>query len=181
MAGESSDTVRQWLESFKQHEREKDEMYLEVGKAIVNLSVIEEYMASVFVILSRPMAEDAAAAMFYESQNMAHKLKLVGYAVMRTDWAAGKRDWPTLSAKIGKQRFVRNLAAHASMGFTLEKDGKRWRLSLATQELDKKHKRTELKIADMKASADELDDLRRLIQEFLIRTLRHLGPEVASS
>jgi len=169
--------LRKYFKRLDETERDKSDMYHEVGKAIVNLSVIEEYMAGIFVTLSGPMKEAEAATLFYESQNIAHKIKLVGYALMRSGWTKGASEWPSLSAKIGKQKFVRNMAAHASLGFTQTKEAKGWKVMLTNQELDRKHKRTELEITDMKTAADELDELRRVMQKFLIRALRHVGPQ----
>jgi hypothetical protein len=45
------------------------------------------------------------------------ELKLLDYAVMKSDWSAGKKKWPSLCAKIAKQKWIRNAAAHSSLGF----------------------------------------------------------------
>jgi hypothetical protein len=53
------------------------------------------------------------------------ELKLLDYAVMKSDWSAGKKKWPSLCAKIAKQKWIRNAAAHSSLGFRYENDAKK--------------------------------------------------------
>jgi hypothetical protein len=173
----TAEEVRGVFARLEEQEQDKKEMYHQVGKAIVNLSIIEEFMADLFVTLSRPMTQTKAADMFYESQNLNHKIKLVDYAMMRSEFEYGKKYWPALSAQISKQKFVRNTAAHASIGYTQQKRGERWRISLTTQELNKKHRAQVLEIDDMKVAANELNDMRSQMHKMLIQALRHIGPE----
>ena len=174
MAGQTvTDAFRRIFAEFEQQERDKHDMYLEVGRAIVSLSVIEEFMAAAFVALSKPMAEDQAGAMFYECQNITHKLKLLDYAVMKSEWAAGKEKWPSLSAKIAKQIWMRNDAAHSSLGFRYEKNAKKWHIKLQRQEFDRKKKEKDLEIADVQASAIELQELCGVMRKFVVQTLAY--------
>jgi hypothetical protein len=158
------------FESFEESQRNKREMYLEVGRAIVSLSIIEEYMAAAFVVLSRPMSEKQAGARFYNSQSINDKLKLLGGAVVKSDWSAGKQKWPPLSAKISSQKWVRNEAAHSSLGFRYEKAARKWHIKLQRQEFDKK-KSPGFEISDVRSAAMDLEELSRIMQKFLIQTI----------
>lgn len=148
-------------------------MYLQVGRAIVTLSEIKEYLAEMFVLLSKPMSEAQAAKMFYEVQNIAHKIKLLDYAVMRSSWKDGHAKWAKLSARISKQKFVRNVAAHASLEFKQDKENKGWRISLGTQARDNEHRKTDFEIQDVKAAADELVDIHSSIRKLLMQFAKH--------
>jgi hypothetical protein len=167
-----SNKLREFVQHFEQQQREKDEMYRQIGRAIVSLSVVEELMAAAFVALSAPMVEDQAGAKFYETQNITHKLKLLDYAIMKTEWFEGKKKWPSLSAKIAKQKWIRNAAAHSSLGFRFERDAKKWHVKLTGQEFDRKRDST-LEIAVIQSAASELEALSRLMQKFLVQTLAY--------
>jgi hypothetical protein len=174
---EFADALRRIAKIQEEQERDRTEMFLQVGRAIVTLSEIEEYMAEIFMVLSEPMSNRDSAAIFYEVQNLSHKLKLVGYAVTKRCWPDGQKRWPELSGRILAQKFVRNVAAHASLEFKQQKgEAKTWRVMLGTQAMDKTHKKSEFEIEDMKKAADELQGIQAAVKSFLIHALRHIGP-----
>lgn len=169
MAESISAVFRDFFQSLEESEKDKSKIYREVGRAIVSLSVIEESMAGIFVVLSKPMTESEAGAMFYESQSIPHKLKLVDYALMRTDWSFGIKHWPGLKARIAKQKFIRNDAAHSSLSFKYEKEVRKWFITLRRQEFDKK--KGELNILDIQAAATDLEDIARSMGNMLAHAI----------
>jgi hypothetical protein len=162
---------RDLIERDRQEKFDRSEMYLQVGRAIVALSEVEEILAEIFVFLSAPMPEARSAKMFYSVQNIAHKIELVDWAMMHSPSAKDKERWRKLSSRVVKQKMVRNTAAHASVQFQREKESKKWRISIGTQARDPRAKR-DLAIADVKAAADDLHDIWIEMRRFLMRLVQ---------
>src|SRR3954447_24059653 len=66
-------------------EMEKAELYQQAGRAIVELSNAENYLALIFCFLSVPVTVDDAKAMFSSQGSFERKLKLVNFMVARAN------------------------------------------------------------------------------------------------
>src|ERR1700730_8680730 len=110
---------------FAEEREDRREMHLQVGRTIVALSDIEQYLDGLFAILSLPTPPQRSEKMFYNTQSFARRLELVDYAAQRSGETELHEPWENLSARIKMQKVVRNIAAHASIHFRQEKGGGR--------------------------------------------------------
>ena len=109
--------LRQIARDQEEAEKGRREMFLEVGRAIVTLSDIEAFLAELFIYLSDPVSPEQSARTFYGIQNFSQRLELTGYAVVRSLSRENQERWRILSDRIAKQKFIRNVAAHAPNAF----------------------------------------------------------------
>jgi hypothetical protein len=155
---------------FREEQEDRREMHLQVGRTIVALSDIEQYLASFFVLFSLPIPELKSEKMFYASHHFSRKLELVDYAAKRSPEAELHKPWSEISERIKQQKLIRNIAAHASLYFKQEKGAPRAKALIVGQAVGSK--RPELGIPDVKKAADELEDIKRALMRFLTPTIR---------
>lgn len=157
---------------FKEELEDRGEMYLQVGRTIVALSDIEQYLVSFFALFSLPIPEEESERIFYRSQNFNRKLELVDYAVLRSSEAELRDPWNKLSERVKQQKVVRNIAAHASIYFRQERGARRSRAVISASSRDGGGKSRELGIPDVKSAADELEAITRDFRMFLNTAIR---------
>ncbi|ABD88341.1 hypothetical protein [Rhodopseudomonas palustris] len=168
---DASDFVQMMSRRFKEELEDRSEMHLQVGRTIVALSDIEQYLESFFALFSLPMAEEQSSRMFYSKQNFSSKLGLVDYAMLRSAEKELHKPWIELSERIKQQKVVRNLAAHASIHFKSEKGATRSRVVISASSQGGNSK-NELGIPDVRKAADELEAIKRDMIKFFNRALR---------
>ncbi|WP_234682999.1 hypothetical protein [Bradyrhizobium monzae] len=95
---EGNDFFEMMKRRFREELQDRSEMHLQVGRTIVALSDIEEYLASFFVIFSLPVPEEESERIFYCHQNFTRKLEIVDYAVLRSAETELRDHWKKLSA-----------------------------------------------------------------------------------
>ena len=159
---------------LQQQLEDKNELFKQVGRAIVTLSNIENLMAMAFISVTQGMKAAEAAELFYSYQTLDQKFKLVGYAIQQNDLGDEYDAWQTLSRRLQGQRFVRNLVAHQGMTFKQTAGGGRRKIVLSAPWFRKKKSGKELEIPDVKAAADELEAIHAAMWEFI----HHLTPPI---
>jgi hypothetical protein len=157
---------------FREEQQDRNEMHLQVGRTIVSLSDIEQYLESFFALFSLPMQEEESRRIFYGTRNFSQKLELVDYAVFRSGEKELHDPWNKLSERIKQQKVVRNLAAHASVYFKQERGTPRSRAVISASSHGGSGKSKELGIPDVKRAADELEAIKHDLIKFLSSTIR---------
>jgi hypothetical protein len=161
-------------ERLVEEQRDKDELFKQVGRAIVTLSNIENLTAMAFATVSQGMTLEEACALFDSYQSFDQKFRLVGYAIRQNDWGNEFTAWEALSKRLQGQKFVRNLAAHQRMQFKQAEKNGRQKVVLTKHWYKKKvHSSKDLEIVDVKAAADTLETIHEEMWDFI----KSLGPE----
>jgi len=72
--------VSQFFRDLAKRQKEegeaRDQMYQEVGRAIITLSEVEQALAEIFVVLSAPRSEKESAKIFYKARDIPAKIDL---------------------------------------------------------------------------------------------------------
>jgi hypothetical protein len=157
---------------FREEMEDRREMHLQVGRTIVALSDIEQYLAAFFAMFSLPVPEVKSEKMFYAAHNFSRKLELVDYAVKRSPETDLHKPWNEISERIKQQKVIRNIAAHASLYFKQEKGAARSKAIISGASVGSGAKALELGIPDVKKAADELEDIKSGLLKFYSPTLR---------
>ena len=159
------------MQRFREEQEDRREMHLQVGRTIVALSDIEQYLEGMFEMLSLPMPIKQSEKMFYGTQSFTRRLELVDYAASRSTETELHEPWEDLSERIKRQKVVRNIAAHASIHFRQEK-GQRAKALIVAWSQSSKGKMQELGVPDVKKAADELEDIKKTLAKLYSRTIR---------
>ena len=147
--------------------REKNELYREVGRAIVKLSDTENMLALLFAIVSSGDKDDAAG-FFHQQSGFERKLGLVHFTMKGNAPREGLVNWNKIYAVLGTHKGVRNLVAHQGMHVSAPDEHGDVIVLLRPPWLKKTTKGRELDVKSIRSTADALskahDDLWHLIQ-----------------
>jgi hypothetical protein len=154
----------------------RDELYWQVGRALVSLSELEQYLAEVFIYLNGAIPEEHSAKLFYGAEGFADKVRLIDIAVLKECSEGARTGWAHISRQITRHRFLRNIAAHSSVRFIQEETPDR-RISLVNQARNKwsSSKKRSLEIQDFGKTLNQLDLIVRSVRRFSGILVRDLG------
>jgi hypothetical protein len=139
----------------------EDDLYKEVGRAIIKLSDIENLMTMMFVILSTPVFPDGASELFHEQNSFERKMKLLNFLVLKENRPKEVAAWAAIYQKLHTHKGVRNLIAHQGMFRYPPDDAGRRQVSLRPPWLKKGGRGKELDAKTIKATADALTGVSR--------------------
>lgn len=148
-------------------EREKVELYQQAGRAVVELSNAENYLALIFCFLSVPVPIDDAKAIFSSQVSFERKTKLVNFMVARANKEKDIEVWTKIYKELNTHRGVRNLIAHQRLFIEMSADAPFVEASLYPLFHNSRGKR--VKTADIKSTADELSSINSRLYKFLVR------------
>lgn len=160
------DEMLKHLEHLEEQE-DKNELFRQVGRAIVTLSNIENLMAMAFISVTQGMTAAEAGEFFYGQQTFEQKFKLVGYAIQQNDWGDEFAAWEVLSKRLQEQKLVRNLVAHQGMHFKQSGSSGKRKVILTAPWFKKKGRGKELELLDVKTAADKLESIHAEMWEFI--------------
>jgi hypothetical protein len=146
-------------------EREKAELYQHAGRAVVELSTAENYLAVIFCILSVPVPIEDAKKMFASQGGFERRLMLVNFMVLRTNHPNEMEVWGKIFKELNTHRGVRNLIAHQRMMMEVSADSPAVAVSLAPLFYTGNGKR--ISADEIKATADELESITKRLWSFI--------------
>ncbi len=146
-------------------ETEKAELYRQAGRAVVELSNSENMLAVIFCILSVPVPVEDAKEMFSSQGGFEKRLKLVNFMVARANHASEMEVWGKIYKELNTHRGVRNLVAHQRVSMEMSADSPFVDVWLAPLFYKGKGKR--VTTAEIKATADELENINKRLWKFV--------------
>jgi hypothetical protein len=148
----------------KPGEREQQELYEQVGRAIVGLSNAENTLAVIFCILSMPVELEVAKSLFADQGSFERKLKLVNFSVLQANDPEEMKEWSAIYKELNTHRGVRNLVAHQRM---LVDHNNRLEAEVSLTPLFYKQGGKSLRTAEIRVTADELEQINRKLWAFI--------------
>jgi hypothetical protein len=142
---------------------EKKAIHEQVGRAIVELSNAENYLALIFVVLSMPVDMKEAKELFASQGQFERKLKLVNFMVLHQQHELAK--WEHLYAQLNNHRGVRNLIAHQRLFVEYQSNSPL--VDVALVPLLYKEKGKSLSTKEIKGTADKLEKIVAELWSFI--------------
>jgi hypothetical protein len=149
--------------------REKDELYRQVGRAIVRLSDTENLLAMLLTICSLG-GKDDAAEFFHQQFGFEKKLALVHFAMKGNAPKEGLASWNKIYSLLSTHKGVRNLIAHQGMLVAAPNERGQVIVLLKPPWLKKNAKGRELDVKSIRSTADAISNAHNELWN-LIRTL----------
>jgi hypothetical protein len=146
-------------------ELEKKELHEQAGRAIVELSSVENLLALIFCILSIPVGIELSKEMFASQGAFEKKLKLVDFIVKRANYPHEEALWVEIYKELNNHRGVRNLIAHQRMMLNYNPETPEVEASLMP--LFYKSGGKGLRTDEIRSTADELENLNKRLWEFV--------------
>jgi hypothetical protein len=165
MAGKDN----KFIKALRPGSLEKGEIFAEVGRAIVNLSDIENWISSIYHEYCNPLSTSQSMPVFYEQAGFDRKLKLADLIVRLKAEKKHKEKWIKIIAGLDEHRLIRNLIAHYGIVVdTFTKDRPQAYLQPPWLKLNKSGKHTGkiLQLAEIRATASALERIKGELGDF---------------
>ncbi|MBN8934988.1 MAG: hypothetical protein J0I13_01480 [Rhizobiales bacterium] len=143
----------------------RENMWREVGRAVVAISDIERVLAAICIRLS-PASEREAVDIFMSDRMFASRLRFLTYLVARWNDPKLSLRWASIERKLQSHKRIRNLVAHQGM---IEGEPDNLGLpQVCLHPLSLKRGGKKLTAKDIKATADMLQKLKHDVGLMLI-------------
>lgn len=90
----------------------RDRLHKEVGRVVVALSELESSLALLFMVASAPVPIKKCLDLFHSQQSLDKKLKLIDFSMNLSVTETESGEWHKIHSEIGKNKNIRNNAAH---------------------------------------------------------------------
>ena len=125
MAKEPTELRPKAIRPIRRGNVEKQELYAEVGRAIVLLSDIESWLVAIAYHVALPTTGMKVPDMFYAIYGFEKRLKFADVIVDLEATDCEKKRWREITSELMDHKGIRNVVAHHGMGTSWpDKDGR---------------------------------------------------------
>lgn len=141
---------------------QKRELLTEVGRAVVNLSIVENCCANLAYQASFPRADMKVADMFFAIAGFEKRLQFADLMMELFAEEANKKRWEAITGELNKHRGIRNFLAHNPLSSSLLPNANgAYDVFLTAQDLARPFKSRKTKgLAEIRSTASALERIR---------------------
>ncbi|MFD6318603.1 hypothetical protein [Methylorubrum thiocyanatum] len=106
------DAVKELMRRQDRIFKARDRLHKEVGRVVIVISELESALALLLIVASAPVKTKKCLELFHSQQSFEKKLRLTDFVIDLSATKAEAKEWHKIHSEIGKNKDIRNSAAH---------------------------------------------------------------------